>query len=43
VNGWAIELTGGNYNIIMLISPLFMMVALWLMLGVKRGEASQVN
>ncbi|MBK9603565.1 MAG: MFS transporter [Anaerolineales bacterium] len=43
VNGWAIELTGGNYNIIMLISPLFMMVALWLMLGVKRGEASQAN
>jgi maltose/moltooligosaccharide transporter len=41
VNGWAIQLTGDNYNIIMLIAPFFMMVALWLMLGVKRGEATQ--
>lgn len=41
VNGWAIELTDGNYNIIMLIAPFFMMIALWLMLGVKRGEAAQ--
>lgn len=41
VNGWAIQLTGNNYNIIMLIAPLFMMIALWLMLGVKRGEAAQ--
>jgi maltose/moltooligosaccharide transporter len=40
VNGWAIQLTGNNYNIIMLIAPVFMMVALWLMLGVKRGEAT---
>ena len=41
VNGWAIQLTGNNYNIIMLIAPIFMLVALWLMLGVKRGEATQ--
>ena len=39
VNGWAIQLTGGNYNIIMLIAPFFMIVAMVLMLGVKRGEA----
>lgn len=39
VNGWAIQLTGGNYNIIMIIAPLFMIVAMVLMLGVKRGEA----
>jgi len=39
VNGWAIQLTGNNYNVIMLIAPLFMVIALWLMLGVKRGEA----
>jgi MFS family permease len=39
VNGWAIQLTGGNYNIVMLIAPLFMMIAFWLMIGVKRGEA----
>ncbi|MBI3162456.1 MAG: MFS transporter [Chloroflexi bacterium] len=41
VNGWAIQLTGNNYNIIMLIAPVFMMIAFWLMLGVKRGEAAQ--
>ena len=39
VNGWAIQLTGGNYNVIMLIAPFFMIVAMVLMLGVKRGEA----
>ena len=37
VNGWAIQLAGGNYNIIMLIAPGFMLIALWLMLGVKQG------
>jgi Na+/melibiose symporter-like transporter len=39
INGWLIELTGNNYNMVMVISPLFMLVALWLMWGVKRGEA----
>ena len=39
VNGWAVQLTGGDYNVIMIIAPLFMLVALGLMLGVKRGEA----
>jgi Na+/melibiose symporter-like transporter len=39
VNGWAIQLTGGNYNVIMILAPLFMIVAMILMLGVKRGEA----
>ncbi|MBM3123815.1 MAG: SLC45 family MFS transporter [Chloroflexi bacterium] len=39
VNGWAIQLTGNNYNIIMVLSPIFMALALWFMLGVKRGEA----
>jgi maltose/moltooligosaccharide transporter len=39
VNGWAIQLTGNNYNIIMIISPVFMLIALWLILGVKHGEA----
>jgi Na+/melibiose symporter-like transporter len=42
VNGWAIQLTGNNYNMIMLISPLFMLIAFWLMMGVKKGEASAV-
>jgi MFS family permease len=40
VNGWAIQLAGNNYNIIMLIAPGFMLIALWLMLGVKHGEAT---
>ncbi|RIK52496.1 MAG: MFS transporter [Chloroflexi bacterium] len=40
VNGWAVQLTGGNYNIIMLIAPFFMLVALGMMMGVKRGEAA---
>ena len=40
VNGLAIQLTGNNYNVIMLIAPMFMLIALWLMLGVKRGEAT---
>jgi Na+/melibiose symporter-like transporter len=40
LNGWAIQLTGNNFNIVMLIAPVFMLIALWLMLGVKRGEAT---
>ncbi len=40
VNGWAIHLTGNNYNTVMLIAPVFMLISLSLMLGVKRGEAA---
>ncbi len=40
LNGILIELTGNNYNSVMLVSPIFMAIALWLMLGVKRGEAN---
>jgi Na+/melibiose symporter-like transporter len=40
VNGWSIQLTGNNYNVIMLIAPFFMLTALVLMLGVRRGEAA---
>lgn len=39
VNGWIIQLTGNNYNAIMIVAPIFMAVALALMVGVKRGEA----
>lgn len=38
-NGWIIQLTGRNYNAIMIVAPVFMAVALALMLGVTRGEA----
>jgi Na+/melibiose symporter-like transporter len=40
VNGWAITITGNNYNVIMLIAPFFMLTAFVLMLGVRRGEAT---
>src|SRR5215212_8119813 len=40
VNGFAIQLSGNNYNIIMLIAPFFMLTALVLMFGVRRGEAT---
>jgi Na+/melibiose symporter-like transporter len=40
LNGILIQATGNNYNSIMLVAPVFMLIALWLMLGVKRGEAS---
>ena len=39
VNGWLIQLTGNNYNAIMIVAPIFMVVALLMMLGVRRGEA----
>lgn len=39
INGWVIELTGNNYNTVMLLAPAFMLAALLLMLGVRRGEA----
>lgn len=40
LNGWAVQLANNNYNVIMIIAPVFMAVALWLMLGVRRGEAN---
>ena len=40
VNGWIIQLTNNDYNNIMLVAPIFMVVALVLMLGVRRGEAT---
>ena len=42
VNGWAIQLTGNNYNIIMILAPVFFAIAFVMMLGVKRGEAQAV-
>jgi MFS family permease len=40
LNGLLVTITGNKYNTIMLTSPLFLLIALWLMLGVKRGEAT---
>jgi MFS family permease len=39
LNGWIVQLSGGNYNAMMFVSPLFLLVALILMLGVRKGEA----
>jgi len=39
VNGWIIQLSGNNYNAVMVVAPLFMACALVLMWGVRRGEA----
>jgi maltose/moltooligosaccharide transporter len=41
LNGWIVTLSGSNYNMMMFVSPLFLMVALVLMLGVRRGEAQK--
>jgi MFS-type transporter involved in bile tolerance (Atg22 family) len=38
-NGFIISWTGDNYNSIMIVAPIFMVVAIALMWGVKRGEA----
>ena len=39
-NGLLVQLSGNRYNLMMLFSPIFLLVALVLMLGVKRGEAT---
>jgi len=38
INGWIVALTQKNYNSIMIIGPLFMFLALAMMIGVRRGE-----
>ena len=43
LNGWIVQLSGSNYNAMMFVSPLFLVVALVLMLGVKRGEAQKTT
>ena len=39
--GWVVQAGGNNYNLLMVFSPLFMLLALIMMLGVKRGEAKK--
>jgi len=43
INGWIIQLSGRDYSTIMLFAPVFMLVALLLMAGVRRGEAQKGN
>lgn len=39
INGWIVQLTGKDYNNIMLVAPLFMLLAFLSISGVRRGEA----
>ena len=39
INGWIVQLTGRNYNLMMIVGPFFMLGALVMMAGVRRGEA----
>jgi len=43
LNGWIVQLSGGNYGAQMYVGPVFLLIALVLMLGVKRGEANKVE
>jgi len=42
LNGWVIDLTGRNYNMIFLVTPAFFVLAILCMLGVTKGEAKEV-
>ena len=39
LNGWIIDLSGSNYNMIFLVTPAFFVLAILCMLGVTQGEA----
>jgi maltose/moltooligosaccharide transporter len=41
INGLLVQLTGNNYSMVMLIGPIFMLLALAMMLGVRKGEAKK--
>ena len=39
--GWVIQLSGSNYNLVMLVSPIFLIAAFFCMIFVKRGESKK--
>lgn len=39
INGWIIALTQNNYSNVMIVGPIFMLLAFIMMIGVRRGEA----
>lgn len=39
--GWIVQLGGNNYNLLMVFSPFFMVLALVMMAGIRKGEAQQ--
>ncbi len=42
MNGLVIQFSGSNYALIMIVGPIFMLVALLMMIGVRRGEAKKL-
>lgn len=40
LNGLIVQLSGNNYGAVMVMGPIFLVIALILMMGVKRGEAT---
>ena len=40
INGWIVQLNNLNYNAVMIVAPVFLLVAFALMAGVRRGEAT---
>jgi maltose/moltooligosaccharide transporter len=43
INGLIVQLSGNDYGMVMLVAPIFMLIAFVMMLGVRRGEASQTD
>ncbi len=41
INGWLVELAGHDYSVTMYIGPVFMALALVMMVGVTKGEAKE--
>ena len=39
--GWIVSKTHNNYNSMMIVAPVFMVIAIMMMVGVRRGEAAQ--
>ena len=43
INGWIIALAGNDFSLVMVIGPIFMLLALAMMLGVRSGEAKKIG
>jgi maltose/moltooligosaccharide transporter len=43
INGLVIQFSGNNYSLIMLVGPIFMVLAFIMMMGVRRGEKKAVE
>ena len=43
INGWVVQLSGKNYNTVLLFAPVWMIVASVLLFKVKRGEVESVE